>query len=188
MSKEKLKLSDIRKELPFTLHTGMTFSSVHSFLKEKLDFDVWLPTKEKKLQRPFCWTLEQEQNLIVSILKGIKIEGFCIIRIKSDDPERDGVIEIIDGKQRLGAIRNFINGEFALTSGHFFEDLEQDAQFAILHMQIKGNDTYSYELSRLSNHFQVISDDDKIMWFRMINFAGTPQDEAHLQYLLEDKK
>jgi len=67
-----MKLSDFRKQLPFLVQDNMTvFYSMRMLKKYTLDFDVYLPSIGKNLQRPFVWTLEQKQALILSVLKGM---------------------------------------------------------------------------------------------------------------------
>jgi len=43
-------------------------SSVKHFSKENIDWDVYLPSKGKNLQRNFVWAIEQKRELIWSIL------------------------------------------------------------------------------------------------------------------------
>ena len=42
-------------------------SSVKYFKQNDIDWDVYLPTKGKNLQRGFVWTLEQKRELILSV-------------------------------------------------------------------------------------------------------------------------
>lgn len=184
----KLKLSDVRKTLPFNV---VTSTSVFVYLKDalpgnkygyKIDFDVYLPSKQKNLQRPLVWTLEQKQELILSVLKGIKIPDISVIIYQDDSrlsTERERVYKIVDGKQRLSTMIDFAQSKFPIVwegKEYFLNDLDDWGQRAILFFVPKGNIAYEYKDS-------MISDDDKIAWFEMINFAGTPQDFEHLKNL-----
>jgi len=66
-----------------------------------LDFDVFLPSIGKNLQRELCWTLLQKQELILSILKGIQIPKMAFVFINHK------IIQVVDGKQRLSALIDF---------------------------------------------------------------------------------
>ena len=72
----KLQLSDVRKKMPFHINYGLSAFTMRDLLDRghyDLDFDVYLPSKKMNLQRPFCWTLGQKQELIMSLLKGLNI-------------------------------------------------------------------------------------------------------------------
>ena len=77
-----LKLSDVRKKMPFHINYGLSAFTMRDLLERNhydLDFDVFLPSKGKNLQRPFCWTLDQKQELIMSLLKGVSISTMAFI-------------------------------------------------------------------------------------------------------------
>lgn len=172
---ELLKLSDVRKELPFKTHQVNLFWNIGSLAEKprNIDYNVYLPSKAMNLQRPFCWNLEQKQQLILSIIKNIYIPKLAILVDQTTD---NYTYQIIDGKQRLSAMLSFINNEFPLSTGHYLKDCEKSLQ-----MTIRG-----YSPTCEASYFYPdcpISDDDKIAWFEQINFTGTPQDIEHLNRL-----
>jgi len=65
---------------------------------------------------------------------------------------------------------------------YYYKDLDDAAKMAIYHLQIVGDVAYEYTESA---HIELIPDEDKIAWFEMINYAGTPPDAKHLQWLKE---
>jgi len=171
-----MKLSNIRKELPFKVSKSVcVFIYMKDIVKHgyELDFDVFLPSKNKNLQRPLVWNIKQKRELIFSILKGVKIPDISVL---ITDHKK---YSIIDGKQRLSTIIAFINNEFSLEyegKEYFFNDCEDEIQRELLYYSPMGNIAYDYEDTPLS-------DENKILWFEMINFAGTPQDIEHLNNL-----
>jgi len=184
---KQLKLDTVRKTLSFNIQRGMSMHYLCRLIDEryntKLDFDVYLPTKGKNLQRPFCWTLQQKSELIISVLKGIKLPPLSIIIDDlSEANKADGkVYRVIDGKQRLSTLISFFKGEFPLTFegvDYYFSELDEWGQRAISYLSIHADFAYEYSASG-----DPISDDEKIAWFEMINFAGTPQDIEHLNNL-----
>jgi hypothetical protein len=78
-----MKLTDFRKNLPIKIQKDMWFGHLSELVAGTygytVDFDVYLPSKGKNLQRPFCWTLEQKRELILSVLKGVHIQTFTVI-------------------------------------------------------------------------------------------------------------
>lgn len=181
----ELKLSDIRKELPFKIQKNMNQGHLFQFddyLKtgrRKIDFDVFLPTIGKNLQRDFVWTQHQKEELIRSIIKGCDIQTFSVIIYSDNDRMKESTFKIIDGKQRLSTLLDFFNNKFTvnlLGNDYFYNELPKDIQREIAWFDIYFNQTYEF-------WDDLISDEDKIAWFEQINFAGTPQDIKHMNSL-----
>jgi hypothetical protein len=178
--KKELKLSDFRRQFNFTINHGMADFQLGRLVKHPadyvLDFNVWLPSKQMYLQRPLVWTEFQKKELILSVLKGIKIPPLTVIAVDHK------VYEIIDGKQRLSTLMSWIRNQFTINIDgveYFFQDLDKEARQVFNLLTIYADFGYSYT----ERKGQTISDDDKIAWFEMINFAGAPQDLEHLKKL-----
>ena len=90
----------------------------------KLDLDVYLPTYERNLQRELCWSLEQKQAFIISILQDKPLPPLSVnYRYDTD------TYEIIDGKQRLSTAISFYNNDFPIIIGedeYFYKDFDND--------------------------------------------------------------
>ncbi len=185
---EKLELKQIRK--PFSFHMNKDIS-VWVYLRDifdkdyVLDMDVYLPSIGKNLQRPLVWTLHQKQQLILSVLKEIKIPNVSVIQWEDDlehskpISERKIVIKVIDGKQRISALIDFYQNKFPIEwegKSYWYNDLDDWGQRAIWGYCVVGDVAYEYP-------DKMISDEEKIAWFERINFAGTSQDERHLASL-----
>ncbi len=150
-------------------------SSIKYFKKLNIDFDVYLPTYGCNLQRDFVWSLEQKRELIWSILVGRHIPHLAFIN--SIGKNNEDLYLVIDGKQRLSAIFDFVDDKFSIViDGEEF-----------LHSQLPKD--YVDEINRFYFGYYVcnepwdnrITDDQKVAWFKFINFAGTPQDIEHLK-------
>ena len=142
-----------------------------------VDMDVYLEKYDYNLQRPFVWTLHQQQELIWSIFMRRPIPPFVFIHHKSSrmNDNESAIIQIIDGKQRLTTIFRYMDNKFPIiVDGEevFFKDLDKGAQnrinFCHMHVQVY----YSYKE-------KPITDDEKIIIFNHYNFAVTPQEEEH---------
>jgi hypothetical protein len=181
--KKTLTLRDVRPKRPFNVNYGISDISIKSILNLErniiIDWDVYLPTKGMNLQRPLVWTLEQKQELVYSIFKGLQLPPISLIQYNGEDGNT--VYKIIDGKQRLSTILSFVKNEFPiiwLGEEYYFDELDNSIKGEFLHHgTLRSNIGYEYP-------DQLISDDDKIAWFHMINFAGTPQDKEHLDKLM----
>lgn len=172
--------NDLPKKPPFkyNYHENMTiFGGVDRIFKydRQLDFDVYLESYGVNLQRPFVWTEKQKSELILSMLIDRKIPPITVL------VREHKIFKIIDGKQRLGAIVGFYNGDFPMAyegKKYFYKDLSPKLQNKFERYNIMGVQTYDY-------NDDPMSDDDLINWFNLINFAGTPQDEDHMNSLRE---
>jgi len=182
-SKIALKLADVRQKLPFQINYGLCAFRTKDILTSngyKIDWDVYLPSINKNLQRDLCWTLLQKQQLILSLLKGIKIPTMAFIHVNHE------VFLIIDGKQRLSACIDFVKGKFPIEwqeKSYFFDDLDSDSQDEITCHWFIADVAYEYA----GEYEQIIPDEWKIKWFELINFTGMPQDKEHLDGLKNAK-
>ncbi len=172
-------ISELRTVLKF--HPQEVNSSIRYFAENcKIDFDVWLPSKGMNLQRDYVWTVEQKRELMWSVLMNRYIPRMAMVNIISDMIDLDGTYQVIDGKQRLSAMIDFIKGKYDLIideKSYYFKDLPKDYQRVI--------EGYMFPYYIVNEDYgNQITDDDKIAWFRYINFAGTPQDAEHLKSLL----
>lgn len=170
-------ISEIRNS--FTLNPNELSSQMRYFMRQNIDWDVFLPTKGANLQRPLVWTLSQKRELINSLLLGRHIPHCAILNIVDPKDDSKDILQIIDGKQRLSTMIGFINNEFYIeveNSLYTFQDLPNDYQRAI--------DCYNFRYYIVNEEWgKPITDEQKIAWFSFINFAGTPQDEKHLNKL-----
>ena len=183
MEKKPLQLSDVRTKLPFNINYGMGDISIKNILDPNwdiiIDWDVYLPTKKMNLQRGFVWSLNQKRELIYSVFKGIQLPPISVIQYR--DNTKTITYKIIDGKQRLSTILSFVKNEFTIlwnNQEYLFNELDHSIKGEFLyHGLIRANIGYEYD-------DDLISDDDKIKWFNLINFTGTPQDKEHMDKLL----
>lgn len=88
-------------------------------------------------QREFVWTLKQKSELVESILMGIPLP--MIYFFEGDD----GVIQVVDGKQRLTSLFEFISNKFPLSQSlSILTDLRGQ----------KYNDLTSSERTKIARH------------------------------------
>jgi hypothetical protein len=162
--------------------TTTVFHGVKSILNnlDNIDFDVIVetPNGAKPLQRPFVWTIEQKTALIVSIIREQAVPPIAVVLFEKS--RKHEIYQIIDGKQRLSTIISYVQNEFPIIIGGFtlyYRDLDYFTKATLNKVGIPGDIIRSYydEIT--------ITDKQKIEWFELINFAGTPQEIAHLNSL-----
>lgn len=146
---------------------------VSSFMRYEVDFEIWLPSKNKNLQRPLVWSIEQKRQIVMSILLRRHIPNLSVFQTYDD------IYMIVDGKQRLTSILSFVYNEFTLIfdgKEYYFKDLPEEYQSEITHYPVRINIINQ-------NYGEPIDDNFLIHWFDMLNFAGTPQDFEHIEDL-----
>ncbi len=122
-------------------------------------------TFENVVQRGYVWDTKRKSLLIHSMLSGYPIPPFYATK-------RDGVYDMLDGKQRMSAITGFINGEYKLEdvpeieiedevidiNGLGFEEMSEDLQ----------DEIKDYSLTIY--YFEDITDDEiSEMFYRLNN-------------------
>ena len=163
----------------FDLYPQELSSQIKYFRMLDIDWNVYLPTRCKNLQRDFVWTLDQKRELIWSVLIGRHIPHCAIINsINKEDENKDKYL-VIDGKQRISSIFDFMDNKFTIEiecKEYLFSELPNDYQTEINY--------YHFRYYVVNEPWDTrITDDQKIAWFKFINFAGTPQDAVHLNGL-----
>lgn len=143
-----------------------------------MDFDVYLPKYKMNLQRPYVWNLQQQQELIWSILYERAIPPIVIISHENEDGSH--TFQVIDGKQRLMTIKRFMENRFPIVfngSEVYYKDLDSYAVHLL-------NNRSSFLMECWYSYYDSpITDDEKIIIFNYYNFAGTPQEVSHKQTL-----
>lgn len=178
--KKLTPISNLRNTI--SLNIRETGSRLYYLKNQNIDLDVFLNSKNKNLQRDLVWNLNQKREIIMSIILGKHIPHVSIINTvaRKDGKQLDyEVLQVIDGKQRLSSIFDFLDDKFTIfleDNEWLFSELPEDYQRGIEHFHIRY-----YEV--LEEWNTPITDDEKIQWFKFINFAGTPQDKEHMNSL-----
>ncbi len=111
-------------------------------------------------QRELVWTTKQKQKLIMSVLRGFPIGNFTFRYDGTDEVSLP--FSVIDGQQRLQALREFAIGELPLEDGRKITDLSYwDARAFFDYREFKA--------FKIKN----ISREDEITLYLEINDGGT---------------
>jgi hypothetical protein len=141
---------------------------------------VFINGEKKYYQRPLCWSLEDKQLLIDSIYNFVDC-GKILIRNRGweelEELQKGGHElswrDIIDGKQRINAVKTFMDNEYPDSNGNYFNDLSERSQ-----RRFTSHQLFSY--SELPENSK---DEDVLRQFLKLNFAGVPQSKDHIDYI-----
>ena len=134
-------------------------------------------------QRDFVWRLKDKQLLIESLYQQIdcgkiliRKRGFEELRKMQAAGETElSFNDIVDGKQRLNTLREFVQGKFKDLHGNKFSDLSAMAQ----------NKTLENQLFSYAEMPENTSDKAVIHQFLKLNFTGVPQSKEHIEFVKE---
>lgn len=136
-------------------------------------------------QRDFCWSIKEKQLLIDSIYNRINC-GQILVRRHSwrdmikESKSNDVVYEfdIVDGKQRLNTIVEFMNNKFPDSYGNYWNDLSDYARYQF-------EDSHCFTLAEME---EGTTDKDVIKAFLGVNFTGVPMSQEHIDFVKEINK
>lgn len=123
-------------------------------------------------QRELVWTDKQKQDYILAILKQrAKITPVIIEKLT----EQGTVLyEILDGKQRLTALFDYIDNKYPLKSGEYFKDLSAKDMNVITQTRVSYTRITSYKECDVPLDF-------KLAYFLEINALGTKITDEHIE-------
>lgn len=123
-------------------------------------------------QRELVWTDKQKQEYILAILKQrAKITPVIIEKLT----EQGTVLyEILDGKQRLTALFDYIDNKYPLQTGEYFKDLSAKDMNVITQTRVSYTRITSYKECDVPLDF-------KLAYFLEINAMGTKITDEHIE-------
>lgn len=100
------------------------------------------------------------------------------VNVKCDED----LYEIIDGKQRLNALMSFCKNEYSIIidgEEYYIDDFEL---YLGLSLRLYNFNAYQH-MEHKRDKSTILSDNDKIRWFLMVNNTGVRQQDDYLQSL-----
>lgn len=160
-------------------------SDTLSYRNKKLDLDVFLPEYNVCLQRPYVWEDCQKKSFVENILLEKPIDGFVVIVHGEVDwanktTQVNEVIQVVDGKQRLTTLSDFIHNRFPIDvfGKAYYRDFDNNLKTFFASRVNSLTATVYY-----SDYSEPMDDRTKVLLFNYYNFSGTPQTEEHKNML-----
>lgn len=146
----------------------------------QIDDVVFLPSIQKNLQRDYYWDLRRKQSFIYSLFIGKPLTPMGFIHKNNDTNTETSVLECIDGKQRLNALRSFLNNEFSFElEGKLLYAADFDkSTISTFFLQVK---VPTFWINEYSNG--IVSDYAKLLFFKWLNPDIEQQDQNRLNQI-----
>lgn len=120
-------------------------------------------------QRDYVWTLADKENYIDSLLKGRDVGRFIVVAMNCDTGAPP---QIVDGKQRLNAVIEFMASTYAY-NGLFWHELSYQDRRHLLGRNVQFLMVEPERASRVMI----------LKLFLLANSAGVPQTKEHLSHV-----
>ena len=137
---------------------------------------IWFDTPE--YQRALVWTLKQKQDYITNLFNGMAEIRPTILLYYEDNKD---IYEVLDGKQRLTTLFQFIDNEFAIiVDGEevYFNDLIDTDKKFILNHNVYWTRIMSFKV------LEPIALEDKLTLFLEKNYLGTRMSDEQINKVL----
>ncbi len=137
---------------------------------------------EQPYQRGVVWGTKRKRNLIKSLLMDVPVPAIVLNdRRRAEfvhpgyDQPRNWLMAIVDGKQRVTAIREFVSDGFSVPARWFGADADEDIRFSQLALRDQ-NSVMNLLLPVSVGQFATLDDEQEL--FDLINFGGLAQGET----------
>ena len=131
--------ADVSEEIPTSNETKRQLFEKTKIVKQTWSIlEIYQKIKSKKLildpdyQRNLIWELDKKTAFIESLYMGIIIPPIYVVEIPAEDILDGASYEVVDGKQRLSTIRDYIENSFSLSqkSLEYYADWFANKQFS----------------------------------------------------------
>lgn len=165
----KLKKYSIFDDLNISEITSSVRGLLNKYTRGTYDFNP-------EYQRELVWTIEQKQAFVKTLMIGDV--DLCPTLITEPYSKRKGKreYEVLDGKQRMMAVIEYIRGEFSI-DGLYYKDLSLGDVSRLM------NATFKYRLIKYYDKkkgFSKMTIEQKVELFLQINEYGQRVSEEHL--------
>lgn len=127
-------------------------------------------------QRDLVWSKKQKLAYIMAIFeKGIETKPTFIVNVVKEPR-----LEVLDGKQRITTLLDFIEDKIKLENGKVFSELNEEDKKTILFHQVR----YTRIIKQGYNND--LTDKEKVELFLEINELGTKMSDKHIEKIKEE--
>lgn len=119
-------------------------------------------------QRPFCWSPEQDARYVEHVLRGGATGRELLFNCPGwQGEEEEGPVVLVDGKQRLRAVRRFLADEVPAFGWKLSQFEAHLLRFASAYFTLHVNDLPTRA--------------DVLMWYLEVNDGGTPHTDDEIE-------
>lgn len=163
-----LQAGDTNFAVQNSLYLHFNNGTIESLLNKCYFFGVDM---DPEYQRGYVWDDSDREYLIDSIFQDIDIGKFVFVHLDTEEWMKRGLsYEILDGKQRLTALKMFYENRFAY-KGKYFNDLSLLDRRAFMEHNISYADVHSASKKEI------------YQYFLKLNRGGRQMDKEHLKYV-----
>jgi hypothetical protein len=131
------------------------------------DNDLHKMVLDPDYQRAHVWSKKQQTAYVEFILRGGESGRLIYWNHPNWMGSWKGALELVDGKQRLEAVRLFLRDKVKVFGGHVYSDYTD--RLSLQHADFR------VRIARLPTRAQVLE------WYLMINAGGTPHKKSELE-------
>lgn len=147
----------------------------------------WYKDKQMDLnpiyQRDMVWTQEQKEHYLINLFESRASIEPAIVQYYEEDTNNE-IYEVLDGKQRLTTLFDFIDNKITVR-GLYFKDLHNDDQNFLMNFNVQ------YKRIIKKRGYDNLNIKTKLQLFYEINLYGTKmsdEDLQRVQSLMTDEK
>ena len=131
-------------------------------------------------QRELVWTKKQKKDYIMAIFKKqIETKPTIILNNMISEDKELKKYEVLDGKQRITTLFDFIEDKIKLENGKYFSELSYTDKETIMFHTIRYTRICKFNRENLTNS-------EKVELFLEINELGTKMSDKHIEKIKEE--
>ena len=165
-----------KSEWKSVIHRQSNYHSSLSFMYN--DYKKGILNLDPEYQRGLVWSLKQKQAYVMNLfLEKAVVSPTLVLNLVVEENEKNS-FEVVDGKQRLSTLFDFLENRFPLANGKYFLDLSSDDTRYLLRLDVRYTRIECICGRNLTT-------EEKVELFLEINELGTKMSEEHIDKVKE---
>jgi len=119
-----------------------------------------------EFQRGHVWTESQQIKYVEYLIRGGNQNNIFLFNHPSWMGDKEGVMVLVDGLQRMTAILKFLNNELPVFEGNYLNDFEDKNFLYKIGIKVSVNNLTSYN--------------EVLNWYIELNSGGTPHTDEEI--------
>lgn len=162
-----MKYADIPQLTPFGSYSiNVSWDYVEDWIDHK-EHSPYTIDLDPPFQRAHVWTEQQQREYVEFKLRGGRGSNQILWNCPGWMAKITGPLVLVDGKQRLEAVRKFLRNDLSIFSGHYCSDFEDRLRLSCA--------DFIFTVNNLPDTQAVLQ------WYLELNSGGTPHTTAELE-------